>query len=56
MKKIQVNVTEYTYGSIEVEVPDNATDEEIKEAARNLVENEQEEVDWYGGVFFEYEV
>ena len=56
MKKVQVGVTEYTYGTIVVEVPDNATEEEIKEAARELVENEQEEVDWCGGVFFEYEV
>lgn len=56
MKKVQVSVKEYTYGLIEIEVPDNATEEEIKEEAKRMVEDEQEEVDWCGGVFFEYEL
>ena len=56
MKTVTVNVKEYTYGTIVVEVPDNATEQEIKEEAKRLVEDEQEDVDWCGGIFYEYEV
>lgn len=33
MKKLQVNFKEINYGWLEIEVPDNATDEEIMETA-----------------------
>lgn len=39
MKTVTVSVKEISYGFVEVEVPDNATDEEITEKANELYGN-----------------
>lgn len=54
--KVTVSIIETTYGSVEIEVPDGMSKEEIAELAEQMVDNDEAEIEYGGEIYREYNV
>ena len=52
--KVTVCIKEYTFGSVEIEVPDGMSKEDIEELAEEMVDNNEVEVEWGDETYRDY--
>ena len=54
--KVTVCIKEYSYGHVEIEVPEGMSNEEIEELAEQMVDDDEVEIEWNGEIYRDYTV